>query len=541
MTLHSNPGARRRVPMRAAALTAAGLSAALVLSACGASPSTPGGDGEFQKGGTLNIGIASDPGSLDPILAAGVDAITVRTAFCETLYQIYGDAGFVPVLASALPEVSDDRLTITIPLRDDAVFADGSPFNAEAVKFGLDRNRAENSNISSSLAPIESVDVVDEFTVQLNLTRALSGPAVETMLAQNDASAIVSMEAVETLGDDGFNAAPVCVGAFKYESRIAQDSITLVRDELYYDADNVHLDSIVFRAVPDASVRATNLRSGDLDLVVGVGPIDAAAIEADPDLAVYTQPDAGFHGLFFNHGNVDGDFGNVDTPFAQDVRVRLALAKAIDQEAFSNTVFQGAYPPACGFVQPTHPLLTDAMQECIGYDPEGARDLLEETGLALPIRGEIMADQRAEFRRGAEVIQAMAAEVGFELEISVVDDSTRTIREDSGDFDIAFISKSGRADPTATISWAVQSTHVNFMKYRNAEMDAYFDLAGGAKDEAETVEAWEGMSRLINEDVAIVYTVRPNLNIGHAANVSGIRLTGGQGALVAKNVGFLAD
>src|SRR5690606_12438974 len=164
--------------------------------------------------------------TLDPTFGQTFGGRYVFMHMCETLYDITSDLEVVPMVAAELPTLSDDGLTATIPLREDAVFNDGEPFNAEAVKTSLDRHRElEGSARAGELASVAEVSVVDEFTVELSLSEQFA--PLPAILADRSGM-ILSPAKLDELGED-FGQDPVCVGPYELDEHVVGDRFVLTK------------------------------------------------------------------------------------------------------------------------------------------------------------------------------------------------------------------------------------------------------------------------------------------------------------------------
>lgn len=529
-------GSRRR----SAAAAGASLAALLVLTACATSTEPAETEAELQAGGTLQIGITGDPGNLDPTMAATLTSISVYNSMCELLYNVKSDGVVYPELAAAEPEFNDDNTVATVKLRKDATFQDGTPFNADAVKFSLDRHMTtQGSQRTNELDAVKEVVVVDEYTVEVHLHESIS-PGAFSVIFTDRAGIMVSPTAVQELGDEGFSAAPVCVGAFKFDSRVAQDSITLVKDENYYAADEVHLDSIVYRVISDTSVRVTNLRSGDIDAMERVSTTDLAALEGDSNVEVFNFPGLGYYNLEFNVSNAGGSYGEVDTSWAKDKRVRQALAMAIDREAINTVAFNGAFAPACSFMAPSSAMATDANQSCPKYDPKGAKALLEKAGVQMPVRIELMLNQAPELRRMAEVIQSMAAEAGFDIQLDIGESTATVERGYGGDFDLYVNSWSGRIDPDANISqFAMSDSPRSMSRFNNSRVDELLVMARSSASVEERTAAYDEIHEILQDEAPLIFLIRPANLVAAQADVAGLEFRP-NGTIIGSRAGFLA-
>src|SRR5262245_9699616 len=281
----------------------------------------------------LVVALNQDPDILDPTLSRTYVGRIVFAQICEKLYEIDENLNIYPQLASALPAVSDGGKTVTIKLRPNVKFNDGTAFNAEAMKFSLDRHREmKGSNRRSELESITVVEVVDPTTVRLRLKAPFS--PLTAQLADR-AGMPVSPAAAQKLGEK-FGTAPVCVGAWQFAERVPQDRIVVERSPHYFDQAAVKFDRVVFRIIPDDNVRLANLRSGDIDVMHQVAPTDSASLKKEGRFEVSSVTGLGYNSVNINLKNKTGKTnppGDLGTPLANDPRVREAFELSIDREA----------------------------------------------------------------------------------------------------------------------------------------------------------------------------------------------------------------
>lgn len=528
---------RARLP-RFARLTraaAVGTLAALALAACSSVDSQSAG-GERQddtggvaqgvkEGGTLNVALSAEPDTLDPTLARSFYSRYVFSAMCQKLYDLDKDATIVPQLAASLPEVSEDGTTVTIKLRTGIKFADGTDFDAEAVKGSLERHLtlAESARVSD-LGTLESVTATDPTTVTLTL----SAPFSPLTAALSDrAGMIMSPKQLEATGSD-FGNDPVCVGPFKFAERVPQNSIELVKDPQYYDADKVYLDKIVYRIISDSSIRAANLRSGDADVADTIGTDDVDQLKADSNLSVLESPSLGYQGVTFNVGNADG----VGTPpklgtepFARDKRVRQAFEYAVDREALVKTVFNDLFDPACGPISPASEFSSDAVQTCREHDPAKSRQLLEQAGVATPYTFTLLTSNTPASLQFAQALQSVVKEGGFDMKIEPVEFTSLLDLQDQGKYEAVQIGWSGRPDPDGNISTFVRSGgSQNVAGYSNKKVDALLDQARQTQDVAQRRDLYGQLQQVLQEDAPLVYLYRQRNLTGVSATVSGVQV-----------------
>ncbi len=251
----------------------------------------------------LVVALNQDPDILDPTLSRTYVGRIIFSQMCEKLYDIDESLNIHPQLAAALPTVSDAGKTVTIKLRTGVKFNDGTPFNAEAMKFSLDRHREmKGSNRRSELESVAAVEVVDPLTVRLRLKAPFS--PLTAQLADR-AGMPISPAADKKLGEK-FGTAPVCVGPWQFVERVAQDRIVVERSPHYFDQSVAKFDRIVFRIIPDDNVRLANLRSGDIDVMHQVAPTDASSLKKEGRFEVASVTGLGFNSISINLHNKTG-------------------------------------------------------------------------------------------------------------------------------------------------------------------------------------------------------------------------------------------
>ena len=280
----------------------------------------------------LKIGLQEDPDFLDPARARSYVSRIVFASLCDKLIDTTPDLTFVPQLALSWTWSADDK-TLTLKLRPGVTFQDGEAFDAEAVKFNLDRYRTLAESVrKSEVASIDHVDVVDPLTVNLILKQ----PDAALVAQLTDRSGMMMAPKATAAGSATAN--PVCSGPYRFVERVAQDRIVLDRFPGYWNAGAYHLDRVTFMPIPDTTVRLANLQSGGLDLIERMAATDVKTAQADPKLQVLSIPGLGFMTIEFN---VTGD--DAKTPMGRDKRVRQAFDLAIDRDALNQAVYEGRF------------------------------------------------------------------------------------------------------------------------------------------------------------------------------------------------------
>jgi peptide/nickel transport system substrate-binding protein len=480
-----------------------GISAALLLFGSAAAAQT-----------TLRIGLAEDPDVLDPTLARTYVGRIVFASLCDKLFDIDDKLNIVPQLAVS-SEMSEDGKTVVLKLRSGVKFHDGALMDAEAVKASLDRHMTmQGSFRKPELAAVEKVEVIDASSVRLVLKSPFS-----PLLAQlaDRAGMIMSPKAIAE-GGDKFGLKPICAGPFKFVERVQQDRIVLEKFADYWNAPNVHIDRIVFRPIVESTVRLANLKSGSLDLIERALATDLKEIRADPKLKVATQIGIGYLGLTLNLAN--GEAGK-NGPFGKDPRLRQALEASIDRKALSDVVFNGEVLPGNQWVSPKSSYYQEKLP-VPGRDVAKAKRLISDAGVATPVTVDFMVTNNPEMRQVAEVLQAMAAEAGFDLKIRVTEFATSLTEAEQGRFQVFLIGWSGRIDPDGNSYIFLKcAAPQNNGHYCDKDVDGWLDEARKVAKLEERKAIYAKIADKSLKQGSIIYLYHPLVIIAHAAKLEG--------------------
>jgi peptide/nickel transport system substrate-binding protein len=338
---------------------------------------------------------------------------------------------------------------------------------------------------------------------------------------------VLSPAAVAKLGAN-FSTAPVCVGPFKFASRVAQNSIKVVKDPLYYDAAKVHLDAIEYRIITDSSIRSANLKSGDAQVADSLSTQDVPSLQKDSTMTVLQSQSLGYQGLTVNIANANG-IGNplkqLDTPIAKDPRVRQALALSIDREALVKSIFNGLNTVACSPVSPKSEFTSDAAQVCPPHDTAKAKQLLADAGVTTPYKVTMITSNNPDSLRLAQALQGMVKEGGFDLVINPVEYAALLDQQDRGDFELLQLGWSGRVDPDANIFNFVGSTgSQNVAGYSSPDVDKLLTDARQATDKAQRIKLYGDVVAKLQQDDPLIYMYRQRNLTGVSKKLLGIQV-----------------
>lgn len=346
--------------------------------------------------GKLTVSSPQDPGSWDPIDTFLVNWASVATNIFDGLTYRGPDLKLVPGLATSWEQL-DNGMRIRFKLREGVKFHDGEPFDAAAVKFTFDRllgpegaKGPQQSNYNS----IGSVEVIDPTTVDFKMK--VPDPVILTKLAGYGAM-IVPPTYIQEKGDDYFNAHPVGTGAFKFVSYEPKVNIQLAANPDYWGGAP-KISDLEYKFIAEPATAIAELQAGRVDLVIPptipIGMIPT--VEGDSKLAIVTSPGPTVYALRFN--TRDG--------ITKDERVRKALIMAVDRDAIINSVLGGQAQPIASFQGPLS-FGYDPAQKPVPFDPEQAKALLKEAGVAPG--AQVQIDLRGNEATFIEVAQAISA------------------------------------------------------------------------------------------------------------------------------------
>jgi peptide/nickel transport system substrate-binding protein len=462
---------------------------------------------------TLRIGLAEDPDVLDPTLARSFVGRIVFSALCDKLFDIDEKLNPVPQLATSFQWAADNK-SMTIKLRSGVTFHDGEKFDANAVKFNIERHKSlAGSNRRGELAPVTTVDVIDELTARINLSAPFS--PLLTVLADR-AGMMVSPKAAQA-NPTAFGSKPVCSGPFKFSERVAQDRIVLERFPNYWNKANIHFDKVIYLPIVDATVRLANLRSGQLDLIERVAPSDVASIKKDNKLSMSRITELGYQGITINTRKGDGS-----NPLAQDRRVREAFELSLDRAGIVQVAMDGEATVGNQWVPPTNQFYAKNVP-IPKRDVARAKALLKEAGIPNPTFT-LMTPTTSDGQRVAQVVQAMAKEAGFNVKIQSTEFATSLNLADKGQFDAYVLAWSGRADPDGNLfSFYGCKQPLNYSGECRPQWDDLLNRSRNTLDTSGRIKVFATLAAEAAQEIPIVYLYHRNWLWAHNKKLTGLK------------------
>ncbi|MDZ7707539.1 MAG: ABC transporter substrate-binding protein [Trueperaceae bacterium] len=394
---------------------------------------------------TLAYGLSGLPASMDAADSQDGNSLTVSASVTETLVGfVPGSTELAPKLATAW-EPNDDATSWTFELREGVTFHDGTPFDADAVKFNFDRwnivdhpygFRDQGKNYvpfewvfgapASEGGILDSVHVVDTHTVRFDMTQPT--PFLPSLLAavyfQMNSPAAV-MEAGADYGTPGVGS--VGTGPFVFDEWREGQQIRVDRNDDYWNGP-AQVETVVFRGIAESTSRLAELQAGSIDIAVDLAPDEFSSVASNPDLtAEIADSDLNVGYLAMHQAN---------EPF-DDLRVRQAIAHAIDREAIVDAFYGGLAVTAEDHIPPG--FFGHGMDWPYDYDPERAMELLAEAGYAGGFETELwyMPVSRPYYPSPQPIAEAMAsylADVGITAELLTEDWTTYLSDYNTGAF-----------------------------------------------------------------------------------------------------------
>lgn len=514
-------------PTRWAALAAL-LTTSVLLTACGSGDGSDGGGGPAKSGGTLTFAVGSDSGCVDPQQVGSNDTIYSVRQIVDSLTDQDPETGkIVPWLAKSW-DVSSDATTFTFRLRSGVTFSDGSKLTAQTVKDNFDavpRLGALGTLAEGYLSGVKSTTVVDPLTVKVTFQR----PNAQFLQATSTHSlGIESSASVKRTPQQKCGQGVIGSGPFVLKQYVQNRSVTLAKrtgyawgSSLWHKSGEAYLDRVVFKVVPEAGVRAGSLQSGQVDAISSVGKANEATLKGGQvTLARRANP-----GAVFNLGL------NNARPILKDVKVRQAIAYAIDRQQIADTVFPTGTRPATSILAHTTPdylavgtaLDTDtakatALLDAAGWKT-GSDGIRTKGGKKLSLTVKWFANA-ATNQPALELIQQQLKAVGVDLVLKELQISQLAQTQQSSDFD-ALWGNLTRADPD--ILRTLYSTGLaNAYRIPPSSLDSALTRQAATADTAERKELVGQAQRLLVQHAYVVPVVELQTQLGVAKKVHGL-------------------
>lgn len=483
---------RRKFMLRSAALgTAAAVATVPVAGRFGsalAQDATPVDTADIKTGGTLRMGMQSDPSTLDPQLQSLTATWHVVELIYSRLTRVNPDLSVDLELAESL-EISEDALTYTFKLQP-ANFHNGRPLVASDVVYSYERLVAPETAAPSAadLASMESIEAPDDSTVVITLKQP---DASFLAMISGQSCIIIPKEVVEENGD--LSQVAVGSGPFKFVEYVPNTSIKLEKNADYYEEGLPYLDAVEMLIAAEDNSRTAALVSGTVDFIEYVPSQDIAILEADESTKLAGNSIQQIRMIGFNLTR---------EPF-NNPQVRKAISMAIDRGPIIDAALSG-------YGTPTEQIFAATFWPSLGEleipapDIEGAKALLAEAGY--PDGFDTTITGWAEYgflKNTAVVVQEQLKQIGINAELNLLDTGTmgQTVYVDK-DFDMAVTGDSGFVDPNGLVYGNFTTGEGgNFVSYSNPQVDELISQGIAITDQASRTEIYQQIAEILMEDL----------------------------------------
>ncbi|MFP4566114.1 MAG: ABC transporter substrate-binding protein [Spirochaetaceae bacterium] len=470
------------------------------------SPVFPAGGAESGADAqVVEVAVAGEPDTLDPHATSGTLTFQVLRNVYDTLVVPNRDGRIEPGLATSW-ETGEDELTWTFTLRQGVEFHDGSELTSADVKATFERILADDSGSpwKAEFSSISRITTPDASTVVFELDRP-HAPLLASLAS--GWGAILPAELIEA-GHD-FGNEPVGTGPFRVGDWVRDNRIELERHDAYWMEGVPRVDRVDFNIVTEPSVQVQGLISGDLHIIDTVLPGDVETIRETPGTELYRQLTALVLVMAMN----------TDREPLDQLAVRQAVNHAIDKEAVLDVAYTGGEVVGT-FMDSQSPYYVE-FSDMYPYDPDRARELLEEANIGDEVTLDLVVPQNYEFHvRAAEMYNAMLAEVGLDTDLRLVDWSTwisdvyRNRR-----YDLTVVGHTGKLDPHGRLT-----EEFGYTNWENARAEELIEQARRESDFDTRRRLYGEVLEIMAREVPFMYLGSPYLYVGLREEVEGFEM-----------------
>lgn len=438
-----------------------------------------------DQGGEFTIAYEFDISNLDPIKGGAGSDVPLLWPMYDTLISFNDEIEAQPGLAESW-EFTDDK-TLVLNLREGVKFHDGTEFDAEAVKINIERVNSEESTVTD-LQNIEEVKIIDSATVELRLKQ----PDSSIELALSDRGGMmVSPTAIEEYGED-LAKNPVGAGPYKFASHDPNNELVLEAFDDYWDGEKPYLSKITAKIMVEENTRINALKSGEVDFANEISASNIEQLEKDDNLKVDKETTMAFRTIYLN----------ASLPPVDEKAVRLAMQYGIDRKSIVDSVNFGSGEPAYQLF-PNNFWAADKDFE-IKYDPEKAKEILEDAGLD-GVTISLIHYSSSQDEKIADSIKHQLEEVGIDIQLESMELSAaheKMLGEKTGE---ALLSNwTGRPDPQMTIkSLLAKDGFYNVGGISTDELDSLISESTQTYDQEERTEIYKDIYKIALEEEAI--------------------------------------
>jgi peptide/nickel transport system substrate-binding protein len=490
----------------------------------GTSSSTEGGANAGTQTGTVRVAVQSEPKNLNPILASNTTDGMIAAFMFDFLVTADPKGNPLPDLANPVPTlenggISKDGLTVTYHLVKDAKWHDGVPFTSKDVKFSWQAvmNPANNTTSRNGYDRVKSVDTPDANTVVFHLKQKYA-PIVNTLFAESDNPIWVVPEHLlskyPNLNNLPFNGEPVGTGPFKIAEWVRGDHITMVRNDDYF-MGKPKLDKVIIKIIPDENTTINELKTHDIDWMFEASPNTCNQLKGVTGITVPFSTVDGYEGVLFNTSHAP----------LTDIRVRKAIAFAIDKKALVDTLTCGTQKIATedhpDWMWAHNPNVTQypynvqqakTLLQQAGFTP-GPNGIVQKNGVPLSLLG-VTNNSNTTRHKLSVIVQAQLRQAGIDLQLKTYTGSQLFAPAGEGGilqlgkFDLSFSGWYAGVDPDDSsqfLSAMVPPGGYNYTRYMSSAMDAAQQDALTHYDVPSRTTAYHKIEALQADDLPQIY------------------------------------
>lgn len=463
-------------------VTAITLATSLALAGCGGGATTQSGNR------TLTIGVIGEPTSWDPAQAHVGHSLQLYQPVYDTLLLREPDGTLKPMLATQWKYDDDKKTTLTVDLRTDVTFSDGTAFDAAAVKTNLDHFKTANGRQAAQLASVQQVDVVDTDTVTISLSAP--DPALEYYLSQ----AAGLMGSPKAIADQSIAKTPVGTGPYVLSTTetVAGSQMTYTARDGYWNPGQQKFDKVVLKLMSDVTARVNALVSGQVDATT----LDAMTAQQAAGAGMSEIPDYQVDWTGLVLFDRDGKL----VPALKDVRVRQAINLAIDRKTLLNQLQRDRGTATAQVFGKSSGAYVDELDATYPYDPAKARQLLADAGYADGF--ELPAPATTGFESANAALTQQLADIGITLKLTTVPVANYVADIFAGKYPIAMFSFF-QGEPWVAIRQLIaKDATYNPFHTTTPELQTKIDAVRDGGDQSD--EAAQQVNRYVTENAWFV-------------------------------------
>ncbi|OIK15106.1 hypothetical protein BIV60_10255 [Bacillus sp. MUM 116] len=461
---------------------------------------------------TLTIGIPEAPAYMDPQIQATLASYRVTTQIFDRLVALDNDMKIVPALAESWKV--ENPTTTVFHLRKGVKFHNGEEMKAEDVKFSLER-AIKSDGVNYNYLIIKDIIIVDDYTIKIVTKQPFNALLYRLSL---DAAAIVSKKAATS--DKDFNKHPVGAGPYKFVSWDLGGDVVLEAFHDYYRGEP-KVKKLIFKNIPEAINRSIGLETGEIGLAYDLGITDLDKVKNNKNLKVEEAASTTVYYLGFN----------TKKPNLDDVRVRKAIAYALNTKDIIDIVFNGTATPAHNTMLP--PNLFGSAPDTVTYEYnlDKAKSLLAEAGHPNGFKTTLWVPDTQVLKSAAEVVQGQLSKIGIDVEVKLMQSASFYSSTGKGEHDLAIMTKTS-IDPDSMLRAIYHSEAFGLSGNRSfwatKEVDAKLDKASATTDRNEAKKLYAEVQKTVADQLPVIPIAIEHINAGMQSTVKGFNLYPGK-------------